>query len=117
MWRRTENDRGFGGHIEKSWRMAGLDHLKHYVRDAGLKEVNEKYCIVEINASLATPSFLPAFDVKYSYTVFGSGDIVLKTDVMPNNIKYNDRFPPFRNRAQLMLNKGFDNMQWTAKRA
>lgn len=112
-WAPTDNDRGFGGHIEKSWRMAGLDHLKHYVRDAGLKEVNEKYCIVEINASLATPSFLPAFDVKYSYTVFGSGDIVLKTDVTPNNIKYNEPLPDLpKIGLQLMLNKGFDNMQW-----
>ena len=112
-WAPTDNDWTFGNGFEKQWIEAGLNHLKHYVQHAQLSQATKNYAVVEIDASLATPSFLPAFNVKYTYTVFGSGDITLKTDVTPNNVKYDKPLPSLpKIGLQMILNKEFDNMQW-----
>jgi beta-galactosidase/beta-glucuronidase len=108
-WAPTDNDGGF----ERQWRDVGFDHLKHYVSDVKLVEKSSKYATIAVNASLATPSFLPAFSIKYTSTFYGNGDIVIKTNVIFNKTNYNFQLPYLpKIGLQMILNKDFNNMQW-----
>ena len=112
-WAPIDNDWTFGNGFEKKWRDAGLDHLKHYVKKVELIENNEKVAKIEVTSTLATPFMLPAFTIKYLYTVYGNGDITINTDVTTGNYKYENELPNLpKIGLQLLLNKGFDNMEW-----
>ncbi|MDR0405682.1 MAG: DUF4981 domain-containing protein, partial [Clostridiales bacterium] len=112
-WAPTDNDQPGGDGFEKSWREAGLDRLRQYTRGTSLTETARNYAVVTVDAVLAAPSFLPAFRVKYTYTVYGSGDIVLKTDVTPGNVRYDRPLPNLPKLGlRMILKKGFDHMRW-----
>lgn len=112
-WAPTDNDIGHNDGIKNEWVKAGLEHLNHYVKDVEIIEISKNYAVIEVNASLSTPSFLPAFFVKYTYFFYGNGDIILKTDVVVNDVEYNVSLPNLpKIGIQMVVKAGFDNMQW-----
>ncbi|MDD3766892.1 MAG: glycoside hydrolase family 2 TIM barrel-domain containing protein [Eubacteriales bacterium] len=112
-WAPTDNDKSAGRGFEKSWLKAGLDRLQHYVKNVSIKEKTDTRLTVEISAYLATPSFMPAFKVNYLYTVHGNGDIILTSDVKPQEVKHEVKLPNLpKIGLQMVLEKGFDNMSW-----
>jgi hypothetical protein len=80
VWRApTDND----VHIAKEWVKAGLDRLQPRVSRVELVRQDERVVQVEIAATLAPVYLRPVFDVTYLYTIYGAGDVVLRTHVLP----------------------------------
>ena len=113
-WALIDNDWAYGGTgFEKLWRDAGFEHLQQYVRDVSVGTASKKYIEIAIEASLATPSVMPAFELLYTYTVFGSGDIVIKTDVKSQPVRFGTTLPCIPKMGlQMILNKGYEQMSW-----
>ena len=79
-WRApTDND----VHIAREWRNAGLDRLQHRVANVALAAALPEAVCIEVTAVLAGYSLLPAFTVRYRYTIYGSGDVRIDTAVTP----------------------------------
>jgi len=80
VWRApTDND----VHIAKEWVKAGLDRLQSRISRVELVRQEPGIVQVEVVASLAPVYLRPAFDVTYLYTIYGSGDVVIRTHVLP----------------------------------
>jgi len=80
VWRApTDND----VHLAKEWRAAGLDRLVHRIDRVEVIRQLSQAVEVEIEAVLAGYSLPPAFRVIYRYTVYGSGDVIIRTRVIP----------------------------------
>jgi len=80
VWRApTDND----VHMAREWRAAGLDRLIHRIDRVELGRQLPQAVEVEVEAMLAGYSLPPAFRVLYRYTVYGSGDVIIRTRVTP----------------------------------
>lgn len=80
VWRApTDND----VHLAVEWRAAGLDRLAPRVSRVEVVRHDPGVVQVEVAASLAPRSLRPVFDVTHLYTVYGSGDVVIRTHVIP----------------------------------
>jgi hypothetical protein len=80
VWRApTDND----VHIAKEWEKAGLDRLQPRISRVELVRQDERVVQLEVAASLAGYFLRPVFDVTYLYTIYGSGDVVIRTHVLP----------------------------------
>ena len=80
VWRApTDND----VHIAKEWQKFGFDRLEQRISRVELVRHDPNVVQVEVAASLAGYFLRPAFDVTYRYTIYGSGDVVMRTHVVP----------------------------------
>jgi hypothetical protein len=80
VWRApTDND----VHIAKEWRRAGLDRLTHRMDQATLHRADTEFAQLEVDSVLAAVSLGPAFRCGHRYTIYGTGDIVIETRVVP----------------------------------
>ncbi|QBD83177.1 DUF4981 domain-containing protein [Ktedonosporobacter rubrisoli] len=77
LWRApTDNDQR--SPIEQEWRQAGLHTLRHRIDHfAWHKESNGKSIAVDIEARIAPPVLAWSIACTYSYTIYGSGDMLL----------------------------------------
>ena len=81
VWRApTDND----VHFAKEWVKHGLDRLIHRTDRVELIRQLAQAVEVEIESVLAGYSLPPAFTVRYRYTIYGSGDVIIHTHVTPN---------------------------------
>jgi len=81
VWRApTDNDK----HFAKEWVAHGLDRLIHRTDRVAVARQLPQAVEVEIDAMLAGYSLAPAFHVRYRYTIYGSGDVIVQTHVKPN---------------------------------
>jgi beta-galactosidase/beta-glucuronidase len=105
VWRApTDND----VHIAREWRKAGLDRLQHRIERVELVREESAYAQIEVASVLAPYSLAPAFSCKYLYTVYGTGDIVVETTVIPRR-----ELPPLpRIGLQMRLPGAFDRFAW-----
>lgn len=87
-WPTTDNDWSVGEGFTKMWKESGLNHLNHHVIDSVIDENRENAAAVTIYANLAAPSFIPIYEIKYTYLVYADGTIEVKTDA-----KYNKPSP------------------------
>lgn len=79
-WRApTDNDR----HIVTKWRAAGLDRLVQRTAAVKLEQLAPQACRVTIEAVLGAAALVPAFYCTYTYTLLGSGDVVIQTRIKP----------------------------------
>ncbi len=80
VWRApTDND----VHIAKEWQKFGFDRLEQRVSRVELVRHDPNVVQVEVAASLAGYFLRPVFDVTYRYTIYGSGDVIVQTHVVP----------------------------------
>jgi hypothetical protein len=88
-----------------------LDRLQHRISRFETRDSTEEPASaieVEIESVLAPYSLGPAFSCTYRYTVFGSGDVVIKTAVTPRR-----ELPPLpRIGLQVRLPGAFDQFAW-----
>jgi len=105
VWRApTDND----VHIAQQWRQAGLDRLQQRVERVCLeKQVSQAVRII-VDAVYAPFALAPAFSCTYRYTIYGSGDILLETHVVPRR----DLPPLPRLGVQLRLPGVLDQLAW-----
>ncbi|MBW3621987.1 MAG: DUF4981 domain-containing protein [Armatimonadetes bacterium] len=105
VWRApTDND----VHMARDWRKAGYNRLLHRVDRAELVSSDEKVTVIEADLTLSAWSQRPAFTIRDRYTIYGSGDVVLETQVRPRQGIPN--LP--RIGLQMTLAGGFDRFSW-----
>jgi beta-galactosidase/beta-glucuronidase len=105
VWRApTDND----VNLARKWRQAGLDRLASRTTSLAWEQPTPQSVRVTVQATLAVDSLPPAFAVTCLYTVYGSGDVLLETQVVPHG-----NLPPLpRLGVQLRLPAGFDRFAW-----
>ena len=105
VWRApTDNDVA----LAVEWRQAGLDRLVPRFEALRWERLSPQSVRVETRQVLAPVSQFPAFAAAFQYTVYGSGEIVLETHVLPLRT-----LPPLpRLGLQLSLPAGFDRFAW-----
>jgi beta-galactosidase/beta-glucuronidase len=106
LWRApTDNDK----HLRKEWAAAGYDRPVHRVESVRTEELNEHAVRVHSQAVLGAYSVPPPFRVGYAFTVYGSGDVVVETELEP----LRDDLPPLpRFGIELHLPQGFERFAW-----
>jgi hypothetical protein len=106
LWRApTDNDI----HIQKNWRKFGLDRLVHRIAEVTFKEAGNTALQIHVAGNLGAYSVYPPFDCQYIYTIYGTGDIIIRTKLTPR-VKELPHLP--RIGLQLVMPAGFDRMQW-----
>jgi beta-galactosidase/beta-glucuronidase len=107
VWRApTDND----VHIAKEWVRVGYDHLQQRVSNVAVVQRHPQAVQIEVQAVLAPYALAPAFHCTYRYTLYGSGDVVIETHVMPDA---EARLPVLpRLGLQMCLPGGLDRMAW-----
>lgn len=81
FWRATtDNDRGGGGgfHGFNEWKKHGLHWLQHRVDNVRVKAIGRTAVQITADVAIAPPVHRDkAFDVTYTWTIHGSGDVVI----------------------------------------
>jgi beta-galactosidase len=117
FWRApTENDLNTWGDERAAirWREAGLDQLQERVTAVQIKQVAPQVVQVavrsvsEVREGAVLPEPLARFECDYVYTVYGSGDVVIDTHVVPG------AEVPFLPRIglQIRLPGGYEQFTW-----
>lgn len=106
LWRApTDND---ARTLERSWREAGLDRLRHQVKEVKVRQVQPQVVQVHIRTYVAAPGHAAGFESEYHYTLYGSGDVVLEHTVSPQG-----ELPPLpRVGLQMRLRGDYDRFTW-----
>ncbi len=108
FWRvPTDNDEGGGKQaFAARWRNAGLDSLRLVGGDMRVENINPQTVRVYTQSSWAARA--GGFMVKTVYTIFASGDVMVK-----NSISLNGNMPPLAKVGfQLLLPSTFRNLKW-----
>jgi len=133
-WRApTDNDEGQSWSVQSAhaWREAGLDRLRHQVKNVDVTLVSPQVVQVKVQSNVSAPDRLvipsearnlsdrlvipsearnlnEGFACEYTYTVYGSGDVVLDTRVVPSQ-----NLPPLpRIGLQMRLPGGYEHLTW-----
>ena len=93
------------------WREAGLDRLAHTVRNTSVERLGDQVLRVTLDSSVCAPDVTSGFDCTYVYTVYGSGDVLIDTHVLPGPEL------PFLPRIglQMRLPGAFDTFTWLGR--
>ncbi len=86
IWRApTDNDATTWGDQLATirWREAGLDRLAHSLRHFAVRQAGPALAMAEATFWVAAPGHDAGFDCHHRYAVYGSGEVVLHTDVRP----------------------------------
>jgi beta-galactosidase/beta-glucuronidase len=80
LWRApTDNDR----YIENDWRKHGLDRLALRVASNFIEQISPAEVLVHFTGTLGAAGLRPIADVEIQYMIHGSGDVVIKTSIVP----------------------------------
>ncbi len=84
FWRALlDNDRQFAPNDPNGWRQARLHQLSERLESFDWKMVDEQCIEVEVETRVAPPVKAFGFNCRYSYRIYGTGDIVLNTRITP----------------------------------
>ncbi len=101
-------DRGLG-RIAPKWREAGYDRLIPRVDSLAFNHPEPAVFQAKIRTVLAAKSMVPAFACDQTLTIYGSGDLIVQTDLKP----LRDQLPDLpRFGLQMVLPAGYDQMTW-----
>jgi len=110
-WRApTNNDEGQPWSVQSahSWRKAGLDRLHHQVKQVDVTLVNPQVVQVKVQSNVSAPDREEGFACEYTYIVYGSGDVLLDTHIVPGQ-----NLPPLpRIGLQMVLPGGYEHLAW-----
>jgi beta-galactosidase/beta-glucuronidase len=110
LWRApTENDKGgWRTRMEPLWLAAGYDRLQYDVRRVQIERVTPQAVRVKVDFAAHPSGSSEGFKCSYTYTVFGSGDVLLDTAIDP----FYQRPPLPRFGLEMRLTAGYDTMTW-----
>ncbi len=86
VWRApTDNDNTLWGDEQaaRRWRAAGLDRLEHSVKDVTAERLGPALVRIRMSTHAAAPGVACGLQVTYAYDVYGDGDLLLHTEVVP----------------------------------
>lgn len=108
FWRATtDNDRGKPD--AAAWRNSGLHWLQHRTEAVDVLALGSKIVRVSAKVRIAPPVLNSAFQCQYTYTIYGSGDILIDVHGVPDG-KWPDTLP--RIGLQMTLPKTLDRVSW-----
>lgn len=95
-------------HVQRAWRKAGLDSLMHRIDAVELSDTNGKFNQIRVKSRIAPPVLDLAFECDYTYTIYGSGDVILEAHGVPEgNIPVLPRIG-----LQMTLPEELDHVSW-----
>ncbi|MBM3212753.1 DUF4981 domain-containing protein, partial [Candidatus Poribacteria bacterium] len=105
FWRApTDND----VHIKNHWYRAGIHRLTHRTDSVEYSDINGKGAKILIKSRIAPPVLDSGFECEYTYTVWGSGDVLLEVHGLPKG-----KLPDLpKIGLQMALSKEFDWVSW-----
>ncbi|MEM2564423.1 MAG: glycoside hydrolase family 2 TIM barrel-domain containing protein [Candidatus Bathyarchaeia archaeon] len=107
VWRApTDND---APRLAPIWRSAGLDRLKHVIKSVKAEKIINQVARITIESSLCTQEDSEKFSCKYTYKIYGSGDIIIEVAANPVG-KLPSHLP--RIGLQLTIPGGFERFTW-----
>jgi beta-galactosidase len=108
-WRApTDNDARGAQPLAKEWYGAGLDRLEHAIKDVAVTRVAPQVVRIVSCSRVSAPGCEGGFDCTYTYTIYGSGDVLLNTQVLPSK-----NLPPLpRVGLQMILPGGYEAFTW-----
>ena len=110
FWRApTDNDRGFGMPMEKEWRASWIHRLQHRIEEVQMKEIREKVLRISVSSRIAPPTRNLSFLCDYTYTIYGSGDILIEAHGVPQG-EWPKMIP--RIGLQMALPENMDVVSW-----
>ena len=93
----------------KEWKKTGYDALQQRVVDVTIRSLAPQVLQVEVNSILGAAGLPICFTVHTSYTVYGTGDIIITTTVAPTT----EGLPPLpRLGLEMHLPEGFEQFTW-----
>jgi beta-galactosidase/beta-glucuronidase len=106
LWRApTDNDK----HIKNEWVAAGFERLVPRLTRFEVTEATETMVRLRVEAVLGAYSVNPPFRVAHTYTVWGTGDVVIDTELAP----FRNELPPLpRVGLELHMPEGFEQFAW-----
>ena len=111
LWRApTDNDLNTWGEerLALRWREAGLDRLRERLQAVEVKRLSLQAVRIQVRSRLVAPRRKAAFDLAYTYTVLGSGDLFLDTRLTPQG-----SLPPLpRFGLQMVVPGAFNTLTW-----
>ncbi len=112
LWRATtDNDRGWVGPAKK-WREARLDALQHRCDGVEVHELGRRAVRVVCRSRVAPPVSDRGLACEYTYTLYGSGDVLLELHGTPQG-EWPETLP--RIGLQLAVPAGFDRFSWLGR--
>jgi len=67
------------------WRKFGLDRIEHRTESVKIERISPQAVRIHINSRASAPDVKEGFECRYSYTVYGSSDVVIDVDVAPDS--------------------------------
>jgi beta-galactosidase/beta-glucuronidase len=111
VWRApTDNDAAVSrpNGMAAQWREAGLDRLEHHVRRVEGVQITSQVVRIVVDSQVGASDSAKGFECHYVYTVYGSGDIVVDTEVVPKG-----ELPPLpRVGVKMILPGGYETFTW-----
>jgi beta-galactosidase/beta-glucuronidase len=111
IWRApTDNDANTWGDQRAAirWREAGLDRLCEVAQGVTAKRLAPQAVRVVVRSRLSAPDHAEGFDCDYTYIIYGSGDVLLDTHILPS-----EGLPPLpRVGLEMTLPTGFETFTW-----
>ena len=106
LWRApTDNDR----HVANEWRAAGYERLVPRITLIELQGMGDGAARVRVEFVLGAWAVVPPFRCAHTYSVYGSGDVVIETALEP----LKEGLPPLpRFGLELHLPEGFEQFAW-----
>jgi beta-galactosidase/beta-glucuronidase len=106
LWRApTDNDM----HIQNKWREFGYDRLQTRCDAVRVAQRVDRAVVVEVDCTLAAACRTPVVRGFHRYVVYGSGDVVIETRMIPARTG----LPPFPRVGLILAMPGrFDRMAW-----
>jgi len=105
LWRApVDND----VHFAERWRQAGYHRHLHNISRVELVEEAVGAVRVEVDSSLLVYADKTRFDTRYAYTIYGTGDVIIKTSFVP----VGDLPPLPRVGLQMVLPSAFERFTW-----
>jgi len=106
LWRGpTDNDK----HLRNEWVAAGYDRLVHRVTSIEAQGIGGRAARVRVEAVGGGHSVPPPFRCACTYSIYGSGDVVIETAIEP----LLEKLPPLpRFGLELHLPEGFEHFAW-----
>lgn len=82
FWRAlTDNDKGWNN--AEPWRKAGLQSLQHRTDSVEVEQIAPQAIRIRARVRIAPPIYDRAFECDYTYTIYGSGDVLVEAHGVP----------------------------------
>ena len=114
LWRAAiDNEaRGGGERVVREWRQHFLHRARHRLDGFSCERLTDDVVRVTVQSCIAPPVYEAAFDCRYVYTIFGSGDIHLEVTGTPRGV-WPATLP--RIGLELTIPGAFDRIAWLGK--